>query len=167
MWSVFQAASLTFAQRARCAATILLRPAADIVRRGFAFCFAQRAFCAKLILRRAAADMLCVPRFEPLMLRLPKAESAASMRWTSFCARSRSVLNCRTTTDRLPMSVPPRLKIIAGQGIAVRQISRLGFLFRSFCRGRNIFGPRPSVFQVLSQSDKIGKDCRHVYPEIF
>ena len=56
-------ALFTLAQRLRCAAAILLRPAADIVRRGFAFCFAHRAFCAKLILLRAAADMPCrLPR---------------------------------------------------------------------------------------------------------
>jgi len=42
-----------------------LRPAAEIVRRGLAFCFAQRAFWAKLILRRAAADKVCC-RDEPL-----------------------------------------------------------------------------------------------------
>ena len=70
-----------FAQRARCAAAIRLRPAAEIVRVGLAFCFAHRAFCARLILRRAAADM--VWRDEPLELRLPKAASAASIRCTS------------------------------------------------------------------------------------
>jgi hypothetical protein len=48
-----------FAHRARCAAAILLRPAADIVRFGLAvLCFAHRAFCARLIFRRAAADMV-------------------------------------------------------------------------------------------------------------
>ena len=53
LYAAFLCCALAFAQRARWAAAIRLRPAADIVRRGFAFCFAQRAFCAKLILRRA------------------------------------------------------------------------------------------------------------------
>jgi hypothetical protein len=38
-----------FAQRARCAAAILLRPAAEIVRLGLAFCLVHRAFCARLM----------------------------------------------------------------------------------------------------------------------
>jgi hypothetical protein len=74
---------LTLAQRLRCAAAIRLRPAAEIVRLGLAFCFAQRNFCARLIRFRAAVDMVCW-RDEPLELRLPKAASAASMRCTSF-----------------------------------------------------------------------------------
>ena len=37
---------IKFAQRLRCAAAILLRRAAEIVRLGLAFCFAHRAFCA-------------------------------------------------------------------------------------------------------------------------
>jgi hypothetical protein len=74
-----------------------LRPAAEIVRFGFGvLCFAHRAFCARLILRRAAADMVWP---EPLELTLPNAPRAASIRWTSFCARSRSLLNCWTTPD--------------------------------------------------------------------
>ena len=103
----FFCCAFTFAHLARCAATILLRPAAEIVRLGLAFCFAHRAFCAKLIFRRAETLMVCLPRFEPLEPGLPKAASAASMRWTSFCARSRSVLNCRTTTDRFPICCFP------------------------------------------------------------
>lgn len=56
----------TLAHLARCAAAMRLRPAAEILRFGFAVrCFAQRAFCARLILRRAAADIVRVP-FEPV-----------------------------------------------------------------------------------------------------
>jgi hypothetical protein len=62
----------TFAQRARCAAAIRLRPAADILRRGVAFCFAHRFFCAKLIRLRADADRVRLG-LAALTLRLPKA----------------------------------------------------------------------------------------------
>jgi hypothetical protein len=55
-----------------------------------AFCFAHRAFCARLILLRSAAGMV---RDAPFELTLPKAARAASMRWTWFCARSRSFFN--------------------------------------------------------------------------
>lgn len=58
--------ALTLAHRARWAAAIFLRLAAEIVRLGFPLdlrCFAHRAFCAKLILLRAAAD---IGRREPL-----------------------------------------------------------------------------------------------------
>src|SRR5260370_1939767 len=65
-------AALTFAQRARCAAAILLLPAADMVRLAGADpvdfatsvgrdCFrtlAHRAFCASAIFRRESADMI-------------------------------------------------------------------------------------------------------------
>jgi len=55
----------TFAHRARCAAAILLLPAAEIVRFGLAvLCFAHRAFCARLILLRAAADIVRDAPFE-------------------------------------------------------------------------------------------------------
>ena len=94
---------LTFAHRAFCAAAILLRPAAEMVRFGVvAFCFAHRAFCARLILRRAAADM----RDAPFELTLPKAVRAASMRSTWFCARSRSFFNCWTTADMCFIETP-------------------------------------------------------------
>jgi len=54
------AALFTLFHRARCAAAIRFRPAADIVRFGFAvLVFAHRAFCARLILCRPAADNPC------------------------------------------------------------------------------------------------------------
>jgi hypothetical protein len=88
-------ARFTFAHRALCAAAIRLRPAAEIVRFGAAvLCFAHRFFCARLILSRPAADIFRVP-FELL----PSAASASSIRWTCFCASSRSFFNCWTTTD--------------------------------------------------------------------
>ena len=96
----FYAALFSFAHLARCAAAILLRPAAEMVRLGLAvLCLAHRAFCAKLILRRAAADMVWW-RDAPLELTLPKAARAASIRCTSLCTRSRSFFNCWTTMDR-------------------------------------------------------------------
>ena len=103
-WDGFQAARFTFAHRALCAAAIRFLPAAEIVRFGLAvLCFAQRAFCARLILRRAAADMV---RDAPFELTLPSAASAASMRWTCFCARSRSFFNCWTTSDMFVIETP-------------------------------------------------------------
>ena len=57
---------LTFVHRARCAAAIFLRAAADIVRVGFTATpfvdalFAHRAFCARLIFLRAAAERVCL-----------------------------------------------------------------------------------------------------------
>ena len=105
---------LTFAHLALCAAAILLRPAAEIVRLGLTVLFAHRAFCAKLILLRAAGDKVCW-RDEPFELTLPKAASAASMRWTCFCARSRSFLNCWTTPDRFAFAIDsPSPEMIAG-----------------------------------------------------
>jgi hypothetical protein len=113
-YAAFFCAAFHFAQRALCAAEIFLRAAAERARRGFAVpvclfgrVFAQRAFCARLIFRRAAADIVrrCPlagrPDFE-----LPKASSAASIRSTSFCARSRSFLKCWTTPDRFPIGSP-------------------------------------------------------------
>jgi hypothetical protein len=49
----------TLAHLALCAAAILLRPAAEIVRFGLAaLCFAHRALCATLIFRPAAPDIV-------------------------------------------------------------------------------------------------------------
>jgi hypothetical protein len=96
----FYAARFTFAHRALCAAAIRFLPAVEIVRFGFGACpfaFAQRAFCARLILRRPAADIV---RDAPFELTLPKAASAASMRWSCCCVCSRSVFNCWTTAVR-------------------------------------------------------------------
>jgi hypothetical protein len=108
-------AGFTFAHRALGAAAILLRPAAEIVRFGVAvFCFAQRAFCARLILLRAAADIV---RDVPFELTLPSAASAASMHWTSFCARSLSLFNCWTTPDMVSIcACSSSMQMIAGIG---------------------------------------------------
>ena len=84
------AAFFTFAHRALCAAAIRFRPAAEIVRFGFAvLVLAHRAFCARLILRRPAADIVRVP-FELL----PNAASAWSIRWSCCCVCWRSLRNC-------------------------------------------------------------------------
>jgi hypothetical protein len=96
--------AFTFAHLALCAAAMRLRPAAEIIPFGWAaFCFAHRAFCARLILLRAEADIV---RDAPLELTLPKAVRAASMRWTSLCARSRSFFNCWTTADMCVIETP-------------------------------------------------------------
>ena len=74
----FQAAffpRLTFAHLARCAAAILRRAEADIVRllgtnpmRPLLFAFAQRAFCAAAIRARPLADIVR-PGLVPVVLR--------------------------------------------------------------------------------------------------
>jgi hypothetical protein len=64
MSSPYAALAFTLAHRARCAAAIFRRPAAEILRLGFAALgwplaaarFAHRAFCARLILLRPAAE---------------------------------------------------------------------------------------------------------------
>src|SRR5438128_11267527 len=62
---------------------------------------------ARLILLRHAADIV---RQCPLAgrpdLELPKAASAASIRSTSRCARSRSFLKRWTTPDKFPITSP-------------------------------------------------------------
>jgi hypothetical protein len=99
---------LIFSHLALCAAAIRLRPAAEIVRFGlgafpFTFCFAHLAFCARLILLRPASDIVCE---EPFELTLPSAAIASSIRWTCFCARSRSFFNCWTTVDMNSIGTP-------------------------------------------------------------
>ena len=98
---------MNFAQRARCAAAILFRAAADSVRfRGFdlvAFgcasprTFAHRALCAAAIRALAAAESrplpVCLECLEPL-----SAAKAASKCSTSFAARARFLLQL---TDNL------------------------------------------------------------------
>ena len=100
--SLNYAAFFTFAHLALWAAAIRLRPAAEIVRFGFALCLAHRAFCARLILRRPAADIV---RDAPLEL-LPSAASASSIRWSCRCTWTRSFFNCWTTTDMFFMWTP-------------------------------------------------------------
>jgi len=69
-------AALTFAQRALCAAAILLRPAAEIFR----------------FLRAATG-----PRLLPCRKTFPKVVSAAVTRWSSFSSLARSWWSCLTT----------------------------------------------------------------------
>ena len=103
-------ADFTFAQRALCAAAILLRAAADSVRFFgivmtfglplFAFSLAHRALWAAAILALPAADMLPrVPFCFPYVA--PKAESAAAIALTSLVKRSCSFLRSLTTPIRL------------------------------------------------------------------
>lgn len=103
----FDCAALTFAHRARCAAAIFFRAAAERVRLGreplvlFApdcpRTFAHRAFCAAAILRRAAADKLrreTVANFPPS--NLPSTARAASTWRRLFTRCARSALNSVT-----------------------------------------------------------------------
>jgi len=98
-------AALTFAHRARCAAAMRLRPAADIVRLDFAVLaapllpdrFAHRAFWAALIFLRDAADKVrrgLVYNLPPFSF--PKTERAASTCLSWFTRFVRSALNSAT-----------------------------------------------------------------------
>lgn len=111
LYAAFFSCDFTFAHLARCAAAILLRPAADIVCFPFGvrfFCFAQRACCAKLILRRAAADSVRRVPFALAPLYAPtKAESAAFNPVNSRSTRSRSFFICFTIPDTLAIGPFP------------------------------------------------------------
>jgi hypothetical protein len=81
------AVRFNFAQRARCAAAIRLRPAIEMVRFGFGawpFAFAHRGFCARLIFLRPAADIV---RDAPLEL-LPSAGVWAELRARTVSLRA-------------------------------------------------------------------------------
>jgi hypothetical protein len=102
-------AAFTFAHRARCAAAILLRALADIVRflgivmtfasPPFAFTLAQRALWAAAILALPAADIR--PRGAvPFPYASPKAESAAPTAFICLLSRSCSFFNICTTSPR-------------------------------------------------------------------
>jgi hypothetical protein len=115
-------AAFTFAHRARCAAAILLRALADIVRflgivttfasSPFAFTFAQRALWAAAILALPAAEI--APRGDvPLPYAAPKAESAALIAFTSLVNRSCSFFNICTTLPKFGIESPSR-GILAG-----------------------------------------------------
>ena len=116
-------AAFTFAHRARCAAAIFLRAAADSVRFFgiamtlglplFAFTFAHRAFWAAAILALPAADILPrVPFCFPYVV--PKAESAAAIATTSLVRRSCSFFNSLTTPLSLVIRSPSRA-IVTGE----------------------------------------------------
>jgi hypothetical protein len=140
-YAVFLRAALTFAHRARCAAAIFLRAAADIVFflgivTTFCFClpvprtFAHRALWAAAILARAAVDRrlrLPVP-FPETPVRAARAASSCS---TVLTARCRSFRNCWTTPAKLAMN-PPRRGLYQG---AVREpiLRRFGYLDRVPC----------------------------------
>jgi hypothetical protein len=103
--------AFTLARRARCAAAIFLRAAADMVRlagaeadvfaaAGFdpAFTFAHLAFCARAFFRREAADII---RFGWLLLRdvpEPFSDSITEIAWPNFstcnCASRCSARSC-------------------------------------------------------------------------
>jgi hypothetical protein len=110
-------AAFTFAHRARCAAAIFLRAAADSVRffgivmtlglALFAFTFAHRAFWAAAILALPADDivprvLLCFPYVAP------KADNAAAIALTSLVKRSCSFFKILTAPFRLVIKSPSR-----------------------------------------------------------
>jgi hypothetical protein len=93
-------------------AAIFRRPAAEILRLGFAALgwplaaarFAHRAFWARLIFLRAAADKwrLVDPLYTPT-----KAVSAAFSADNCFSTRSRSCFNCFTIPDKFAILIGP------------------------------------------------------------
>jgi len=112
-------AAFTFAQRARWAAAIFRREAADITRflgilTTFAlfdlpFTFAQRALWAAAILALPDADIVLRGR-TAFPYSAPKAESAATTAFISRLSRSRSFFNVSTT--------PPKFVIVSpSQGL--------------------------------------------------
>ncbi|MGC2475859.1 MAG: hypothetical protein WA485_16070 [Candidatus Sulfotelmatobacter sp.] len=110
-------AAFTFAQRARCAAAILLRALADIVRFfgiettvAFPFSaltFAHLAFCAAAILALPASDIRPL-RAVTFPYAAPKAESAALIAFISLVNRSCSFFNTCTTPLRFVIELPRR-----------------------------------------------------------
>jgi len=84
---------LTFAQRARCAAAILLRPARLIVRTGVGtarLVFAHRAFCASEIFLRSAADSVRFELFILIRMPVPFRPTKLPMTWMTWSRRLRS-----------------------------------------------------------------------------
>ena len=86
----FVFAARNFAQRARAAAAIRFRPAADIVCFGFGarpFTLAHRAFCASAIFRREAADIIRFGRLVSPVVPVPSKDSIAEIAWFNFSKR--------------------------------------------------------------------------------
>jgi hypothetical protein len=111
----FFCCALTFAHRARWAAAIFLRPAADMVRFAgaklvlFAGCdsfrtLAHRARCACAILRRATADTIRVGRVALRDTPEPFKDSITEIAWFNFstspCARLRSSRSSCSASSR-------------------------------------------------------------------
>lgn len=98
------ALDFSLAQRAFCAAAILLRLAAEIVLLGvgveadtpFALCFSHLAFCAREIFRREAALMLCpfpwLGRGLVCVGSEPRKATAMRVSFAISCSTSASIL---------------------------------------------------------------------------
>jgi hypothetical protein len=102
---------LTFAQRARCAAAILLRPARLIVRTGVGtarLVFAHRAFCASEIFLRAAADSVRFELFILIRMPVPFRPTKLPMTWMTWSRRLRSCSSSFNTPARSAMYSPSR-----------------------------------------------------------
>src|ERR1700733_1199673 len=98
-----------------------LRPAADIVRLGFAVAivfeavrFAHRAFCARLIFFRRAADIAGLAFDWDAPYAPTKAVSAAFSADSCFSTRSRSSANFFTIPERFVMVIPSAGDCIRG-----------------------------------------------------
>jgi hypothetical protein len=118
-------AALTFAHRVRCAAAILRRALADIVRflgivttlafPLLAFTFAQRARWAAAILALPAEDILRRVAV-PFVYAAPKADSAAPIAFISLLNRACSFLNICTTPLRFVIEFPLAGILAGGSG---------------------------------------------------
>jgi hypothetical protein len=129
-YAAFFWAALTFAHRARCAAAIFLRAAADMMRFTWVEpvvlaapavgfdpfrAFAHLAFCARAIFRREAADII---RFGWLVLRdvpEPFSDSIIEIASHNFstcnCASRRSARSCWSALVRFAIVVPRCLTV--------------------------------------------------------
>jgi hypothetical protein len=100
---------LTFAQRARCAAAILLRPARLIVRTGAStdrFVFAHRAFWASEIFLRAAADNVRFDLFGFIRIPVRFRPTKFPSTWITWSSRLRSCSSSFNTPARFAMVFP-------------------------------------------------------------
>jgi hypothetical protein len=104
---------LTFAQRARCAAAILLRPARLIVctfvGAAVRLVFAHRAFCASEIFRRAVADSVRFVPFGFVRIPVPFRPTKLPIAWMTWSRRARSCSSSFNIPARSAMVFPPHV----------------------------------------------------------
>ena len=119
-YAAFFCCALVLAQRARCAAAILLRAARLIVRTGVdatRLVFAHRAFCASEIFRRAAAESVRFGRCALAWPRVPLRPTNSPTIWIACSKRLRSCSSSFNTPARFAMVFPLTLFEITAPSI--------------------------------------------------
>jgi hypothetical protein len=109
LYAAFFCCALVLAQRARCAAAILLRAALLIVRTGAStdrLVFAHRAFCASEIFRRAAADSVRFDLFGFVRTPVRFRPTKLPITWMTWSRRARSCSSSFSTPARSAMVFP-------------------------------------------------------------